>query len=169
MDTMLSPSHQALVADLLQYARETRRGGAPLSRDPVVQDLLVQAFIDAEIARLLEERDWRLYDTGRELTFQAAQSAVWRAQASVRLAAIVRDVLGPYALLDEEDPRAPCQGDFARHQRESLASGDGVNERKEAIARAIGLNGGTSLRQAQDIALQKRFPQTPSRNPSAGG
>ena len=138
MDTTYLDTHQTLVADLLQHARETGRGDAPLSHDPVVRDLLVQAFIDAEIARLLDQRDWRLYDTGGELTYHAAQSALWKVQASARLAAIVRYVLGPYALLDQRDPRAPVGGAFERCQRESLASGDRVDEHREAIARALG-------------------------------
>ena len=141
LGTMHAPSHQALVEDLLQYACGTRRGGAPLSDDPAVRDLLVQAFMDAEVARLLDQRDWRLYDTGRELTYHAAQGALWRMQASARLASIVRDVLGPYALLDERDPGAPCGGAFQRHQRESLGSADRVNEYREAIARALGVTG----------------------------
>ena len=139
LDTMHPPSHQTLVADLLQYARQARFDRPPPSDDPVVRDLLVQAFIDAEVARLLDQRDWRLYDTGRDLTYHAAQGALWRMQASARLAAIVRDVLGPYALLDQRDPRAPCGGAFQRHQRESLGSADRVDECKEAIARALGV------------------------------
>ena len=128
-----------VVDALLQHAREAGRGGAPLSQDPVVRDLLVEAFIDAEIARLLDQRDWRLYDTGGELTYHAAQSALWRAQASARLAAIVRDVLGAYALLDQRDPRAPCGGAFERHQRESLESAGRVSGQMDAIVQALGL------------------------------
>ena len=126
------------VPELLDYARTTLRRGAPLSRDPVLRDLLVRAFIDAHVNRLLEARDWRIYDTGKEITYHSSQTALWAAEASVRLASIVSDVLGPYAMLDASDPLSPIQGRFASIQHSSIAAGIDASRHRETIGADLG-------------------------------
>ena len=131
------------VPELLDYARTTLRRGAPLSRDPVLRDLLVRAFIDAHVNRVLEARDWRIYDTGKEITYHSSQTALWAAEASVRLASIVSDVLGPYAMLDASDPLSPMQGRFASIQRSSIAAGTDASRHRETIGAALGFDSHT--------------------------
>ena len=128
------------VPELLDYARTTLRRGAPVSRDPILRDLLVRAYIDAQVNRLLEARDWRIYDTGKETTYHSSQTALWAAEASVRLAFIVSDVLGPYAMLDASDPLSPIQGRFASIQRSSIAAGTDADWHREVIGAALGFS-----------------------------
>lgn len=136
------PTMDRLVTDLFRYARETRRGGVPLSQDPILQQLLVEAYIDGEIGRLFKTRNDWMGSTGQELTHQEAQHRLWAKRAALRLSEIVREVLGPYALLDRGDSRSPFHGEFELHQRQSLAAqnpGGGPEVQAAFIAKRLGL------------------------------
>jgi alkylation response protein AidB-like acyl-CoA dehydrogenase len=119
--TERASSEEQEVADLLQYAKETTREGVSLSEEPTLQQLLLEAYINSRISRLFHMRNTWLGATGQPLTYHAAQTALWEKRTALRLSEIVREVVGIYALLDHQDPRAPTQGEFELQQRRSLA------------------------------------------------
>ncbi len=96
-----------VVQDLFAYARDTRREGRALSEDALVQERLLDAFIDCEIGRLFEERNERMKLAGQELTYETAQYTLWTKESALRVAGFIHDVVGPFALLGGEDPCAP--------------------------------------------------------------
>ena len=112
--------------DLLSYAIEVDRDGAPLLLESVPQLILMEAFIESRVAQLMHRRNAWMRSARRELTYHAAQAGLMesRARAAVRTAA--DQVAGPYALLDHDDPRAssllaphndddpPSSGDWPR-------------------------------------------------------
>ncbi|MDO8750891.1 MAG: acyl-CoA dehydrogenase family protein [Dehalococcoidia bacterium] len=138
-------AEDAEVGDLLQYAKDTVRDGASLGKDLVLQQLLVEAHINSRITRLFKMRNAWLASTGQKITYELAQTALWEKQISMRLSRIVRDVMGMYALLDPQDPRAAVKGKLEFQQRSSLAiqNPSAVPEPYAvAIADALGLGKG---------------------------
>ena len=111
----------SMVARLFEYARHTNRAGAPLSQEPDLQALLIEAYLDSHVGRLYRIRNEWMEQTDQDLTYRQAQHAAWTKRASARLSEIIREVLGPYALLDSLDPRAPCHGTFLKFQHQSVA------------------------------------------------
>lgn len=130
------------VVRLQQYAEAATRQGLPLIQDPVVQQMVMDAHIDGRVARLFQMRDAWLRANGQKTTYQPAQTRMWRKRAAQRYSRTVRQVVGVYALLDENDPRAPAQGEFELQQRRSLVLNDpgGVSgSDADIIARHLGM------------------------------
>ena len=121
------PLQDNLVDQLIQYTRDTHGDddangvGTLLAGQPVRRLRLMDAYIDSRIRRLFRARDTWMRANGIPLTYHAAQTRMWEHRAALRFSQISREVMGVYALLDRNDPRAPVQGDFELQQRQSLA------------------------------------------------
>ena len=113
-----------------------------LDRQELLQQLVMESYIKSRVARLFRMRDAWMRENGNHITYQQAQTRLWEGHAAMRLAEIVREVAGPYSLLDRQDPRAPAEGRFELQQRGSLdqnsSNGHWLADRK-AIARHLGL------------------------------
>ena len=136
------PSEESPVSFLLHYARQTSRRGQPLSSGPLRRVRLADAFIASQIGRLLSLRNTWMAEVGEQFTYHEAQLALWERTSAIRLAELGRELLGPYALLDARDPRAPWGGTFERQQRRSLdlhASADFAGREQAAMARGLDL------------------------------
>ena len=141
-DSDVHPRLDPIVFHLQRYAETTTRQGVPLIQEPVTQQVVMEAYIEGQVARLFQTRDAWMRATAQKNTYQAAQTRMWRKRAAQRYAQIVRQVVGVYALLDEDDSMAPGRGEFATHQRESLRPDDpaGVSGSDAAIiARHLGM------------------------------
>ena len=137
------PTGDQELADLFQYARETAQDGVTLIQEPFLQQLLVDAYIASQLTRLLRTRNVWMAATGRRLTYHTAQAALLEKRAALRLSRLVRDIMGMYALLDHQDPRAPSQGRLELQQRRSLASQNptgGPEVQARALAMHLGLD-----------------------------
>ncbi len=124
---------------LLRFARETTHEGRPLSEEPVRRMLLVEAYVDSRLSRLLIMRNQWRRAAGLPLTYELAQADMLRERAALRLSHITQEVAGVYALLDADDPRA-ATASFAAQQRESVAGQNPTglpDARRRAIADAL--------------------------------
>ena len=142
--TTAPPRLDAGVVRLQRYAESTTRQGLPLIQEPVVQQMVMDAYIDGRVARLFQMRDAWMRGNGQKTTYQPAQTRMWQKRAAQRYSRIVRQVVGVYALLDENDPRAPAQGRFELQQKQSLIATDpaGVSGSDAAIiAGHLGMTG----------------------------
>ena len=159
-DHTYPPSHDQNVSDLLQYARETVRGDSMLSKEPLLQQILVEAYITSQITRLFFIRNAWMAETGQELTYHMPQTTLWKRQSDLRFSEIIRDVMGIYAFLDQNDPRSPVKGRFERLQRHSLAQQNPVaSPDGQADAIADQLNLGISYKkQKQRIPIDGGLP-----------
>lgn len=134
----------AVLSALLQYAKEIHRHGAPRSRDHHLQQLLVQAYIDTHIVRLIALRNFWMFNNEDKLrlTYHGSQNSLMRKELSLRMANTVLEVVGPYALLD--DARwAPLKGVFEVQQRQGITDHHpgGTSEiQKLIMARRLGLS-----------------------------
>ncbi|PKB78643.1 MAG: hypothetical protein BZY88_17420 [SAR202 cluster bacterium Io17-Chloro-G9] len=130
------------VEALLQFAKENCREGVTLLDHPVLQQLLMEAYIESRINRLFRKRDSWMRSNGQSLTYHAAQTALRGTRAGLRLSEISRHVMGAYALLDRRDPRATSAGILELQQRMSLvrqSQDSGVEGYLAAIAQHLGM------------------------------
>jgi hypothetical protein len=81
----------------------------------------MEAYINGRIKRLFQMRDAWLRSSGQTLTYHTAQTRAWEQRTAQRFSEIAREVMGVYALLDQQDPRAPAKGNFEFQQRKALA------------------------------------------------
>jgi alkylation response protein AidB-like acyl-CoA dehydrogenase len=110
---------------LLQYTRETSVDGAPLSSEPVRQQLLVEAYIASRVMRLLRMRGAWLRESGQGEGFEEAEAKLWEERAMERLSEAAQESIGIYALLDADDPAAAAGGRFQRLQLRELSEKSG--------------------------------------------
>lgn len=123
-ETAAPPTLGPAVVRLQEYADTATRNGALLIEDLVIQQMVMDAYIEGRVARLFKTRDAWMRASGQKTTYQPAQTRMWQKRAARRYSQTVRQVVGAYALLDKKDPRAPAQGEFELQQRKILASID---------------------------------------------
>lgn len=93
-----------LVLSLIDYCKKTPRNGQPISKDPKVQDILVQAYIEFEAERLWGIRNYAMAQ-GQipRVPYTGTQTRLHEKRFSPQLARILLDSLGPYCLLDDPE------------------------------------------------------------------
>ena len=130
-----------IVDRLIAYCQRAQRNGRPLSQDPDVRDLLVECYIDAEVGRLFNLRNYWLRHTRRPRSYEGPQSSLHRKLSGVRIATAILKALGPYALTN--DPQWDASGGHLEmHQRASIVAthpGGTVEIQKVIMARRIGI------------------------------
>jgi len=104
---------------VLDYARETTRGGRPLTEDLDVQNALVEFYIQSQVTRLLHFRNFAYRAQGRQLTYEGPQAYLHQKRSALVKAKAVLEVMGPRALVS--DPEwAVAGGHVEVHQRASI-------------------------------------------------
>jgi len=112
---------QALADKLVQYCQETSRGGKPLLQHQGVMDLVAEAYINTHVLRLLFLRNRWLGSSGRQLPQQAGQYTLMADANRLRLATLMLETMGPYALLNDQI-WGPLEGGAEALQRSSLSA-----------------------------------------------
>lgn len=107
--------------ELLDYMRTAQRNGKALQDDSVLRLAAMDNYIESNIHRLFETRNFWMYVTKREMTYHGPQSALWRKEFRVRNANREREIMGPHALLDWADPGVAFEGAPEVRQRRNLA------------------------------------------------
>ena len=134
-----------LVERLINYCKNTRRNGQPLSKDPDVRDLLVDIYIDAQITRLFGLRNYAMRYSGNPVTYEGPQLPLQRKYSGLRMGKAILELLGPYAL--SKDPRwGPADGHIEAHQRSNVVAvhpGGTAEILKVIMARRIGIGRAT--------------------------
>ena len=146
-----SPKEDSIVADLLQYARDTLQQRVALIDEPAIQQLLMEIYIDSHIGWLFGVRNTWMRATQQTMTYQAAQTAMWEKRAALRLSEVAMHMAGPYALLDAQDPRAPLRGELELQQRTSLTR-QSANATIETLSSIVA--GWLGLDQSREAARQ---------------
>ena len=124
---------------LLDYARETKLGGKPLSADPIRARILVEAYIASRVSRLLRMRaNWERSQDG-ETDRADALDSLWRRGATVELSDTARQVVGPRGQLSSDDPQSADGGRFERLSRRELGEREAGDSDREALASEIGM------------------------------
>jgi alkylation response protein AidB-like acyl-CoA dehydrogenase len=85
---------QALMDDLLEYCRTTKRGGVPLSQDPVIRLQLAELMTGVELVKL---QTFELFSNIKSRTRQADISQLYLKEFWPRQAQIAMEIVGPMA------------------------------------------------------------------------
>jgi alkylation response protein AidB-like acyl-CoA dehydrogenase len=126
---------------LIEFAKETKRNGLPLFKDPVVRQRLTQLFIEGEAVRLLAYRIVWLQSMGHSVDYEASMSRLFGCEFQQRVANTGMELLGPYGQLEPDCEWAPLAGFFHRQYLYALAAtvGAGTSEIQRNIIAIRGL------------------------------
>ena len=75
-----------LVDRLFEHCRNSTRRGEPMTKDPDVRDRLVDVYIEAEIVRLLNLRNYWMRHSGANITYEGPQASYMRKTSGLRMA-----------------------------------------------------------------------------------
>jgi alkylation response protein AidB-like acyl-CoA dehydrogenase len=131
------PDASQIIGELLAAVRAEPGLVDRIAGDAYLQQLVVHAFIEAELARLFQERNRWLALSEAPSTYEPAQTAL-KAQQAVRTALeVARDLLGMFELLAGNDPRAPANGALVIWEQAALVE-LAEDEQRAAFAAALG-------------------------------
>ena len=130
-----------LVDRLFDYARELKRDGQPISKDPEVQELLVDVFVEAEISRLFGLRNYWMRHAHQKLAHEGPQSSYYRKTSGLRMGEAILKILGPYALTDDPkwDKSDSHMEVFQRSSIVALHPGGTAEIQKVIMSRRLGI------------------------------
>ena len=130
-----------LVDKLFDHCRSAQRRGKPLSQDPDVRDRLVDIYIDAEIGRLFQLRNYWMRHSKANITYEGPQASYFRKTSGLGIATAILDILGPGALTRDSELGAG-DGYFESQQRAAIIAlhpGGTTDIQKVIMARRIGI------------------------------
>jgi alkylation response protein AidB-like acyl-CoA dehydrogenase len=95
---------------IIQFTRDTRRNGKPLSQDTLIRHKLAQLQIEYEVGRLLTYRVGLVIDSGNAPNWEAAMAKAYATSFEQHLASTSMDILGLYGQLLALSKFAPIRG-----------------------------------------------------------
>ena len=84
---------------IIQFAKDTKLNGKPLSQDPIIRQNLAQLKVELNVGRLFMYRVALVMDEGRSPDWEASMSKVYATAFEQRLARVALEILGPYGQL----------------------------------------------------------------------
>ena len=75
-----------LVDRVFDYCRQTQRRGRPLSQDPDVRERLIDLYVEAEIGRLFQLRNYWMRHSKADMTYEGPQTSYHRKTSGLRMA-----------------------------------------------------------------------------------
>ena len=128
---------------LIEYLKETKHDGGTLGGDEVVQQVAMDAVLDAHVQGLLLQRTYWMYQNRMEIQYEGNVANVHGRESSLRNARRIRELYGPYGFLGTKEPGAPHGGAQEVNQRsragQNHAAGS-TNIAKVILARRIGIS-----------------------------
>jgi len=95
---------------IIQFTKENRQNGNPLSQDKLIRQKLAQLQIEFDVGRLLTYRVVLVMDEGRAPNVEAAMAKAYCTTFEQRLASVATEILGLYGQLLAESKWAPILG-----------------------------------------------------------
>lgn len=136
------PRDQA-AENLVKYAGEATRNGTSIGNDPVIQQAIASAVVDAHINTLFQKRVYWMYQSRIGMSYESNVGNVFNRIKDVAQSGRARDVMGMYAHLNGKDPLAPHDGFQDIYQRNMAGqrhAGGSTNIAKVILARRIGIS-----------------------------
>lgn len=97
-------------AALIDYTKQTKRNGKPLSQDPVIRSKLAQLKTELEIGRLFMYQVALAMDAGRAPNWESCLAKWYGTAFQQRLAGTAIEILGLYGQLSPESKWVPIDG-----------------------------------------------------------
>jgi len=95
---------------IIQFTKETKQNGKPLSQDPLIRSKLAQLKIEFEVGRLQIYRVAVVMDEGRAPNWESALSKAYCTAFEQHLASTAIAILGLYGQLSPESKWVPIRG-----------------------------------------------------------
>ena len=130
-----------LVDQLFEHCRTTERRGEPMTKDPDVRDRLIDVYVEAEIVRLLNLRNYWMRHSGANITYEGPQASYVRKTSGLRMSQAMLDILGPAGLTYDPELGA-ADGHMEAHSRAGIVAihpGGTTDIQKVIMARRIGI------------------------------
>ena len=130
-----------LVDRLFDHCRTTKRRGESMTKDPDVRDRLIDVYVEAEIVRLLNLRNYWMRHSGANVTYEGPQASYMRKTSGLRMARAMLDILGPAGLTHDPELGA-ADGHMEAHSRAGIVAihpGGTTDIQKVIMARRIGI------------------------------
>jgi len=131
---------------VIQFTKETKRNGKPLSQETLIRHKLAQLQIEFEVGRLLTYRVATVIDEGRQPTVEAAMAKAYCTTFEQHLASIATEILGLYGQLVAESKWVPILGmaphSYLGSKGYSLQAGTSEVLRNIVALRGLGLPSG---------------------------
>lgn len=132
-----------LVAELLHLAGQERGPVRRAIADAACRERLIDAFVDVELLRMLQERDRRQALAERQAAYEGAQTRLWAARSERGAADLAAELAGPFALLEAGEAFSPSAGRLAElcaRAHADIAPGGGDDALTAALTNALGLS-----------------------------
>ena len=130
-----------LVDRLFEHCETTMRRGQPITKDPDARERLVDVYIEQEVVRLLQLRNYWMRNSGVTTTYEGPQASYLRKIYGLRMAGEMLDILGPAGLTF--DPKlGAADGHMEAHARAGIVAihpGGTTDIQKVIMARRIGI------------------------------
>jgi len=130
-----------LALKVIDYCKKTRRNGKPISKDPIIQDILVQFYIEYQVGRLWGLRNFAM-SKGQipRIGYTGTQTSLHNKLFAPYLGRALMDVLGPYSLIDDPDLRVLAgRVEYAIRQADVTHPGGTPEVQKIMMARGLRL------------------------------
>ena len=130
-----------LVDRLFDHCRTTERRGEPMANDSDVRDRLIDVYVEAEIVRLLNLRNYWMRHSGANITYEGPQASYMRKTSGLRMSQAMLDILGPAGLTYDPELGA-AEGHMEAHSRAGIVAihpGGTTDIQKVIMARRIGI------------------------------
>lgn len=129
--------------NLLEFVKNTETLGEPIGSDALIQQSAMDAYIDSHVFGLLSLRNYGMYMSREEMSYQGSQTSMFGKVYRIENADRSRDIMGMYAMCGTEEPRAPFGGEPEVYQRSSLVGAHPagtIEIQKVIISRRIGIS-----------------------------
>ena len=135
------PWPKILVNELIQYAKETKHNGKPLSEDPLVRQTLAQLSTDVNVLRLFNRRTSWMMEKGLDVSWSAPYSKIFESELSQRIATQGMKIMGLYGQLEHGSKYAKLKGNIELAYRAMVVRsfGGGSNSLLRSIIATRGM------------------------------
>jgi alkylation response protein AidB-like acyl-CoA dehydrogenase len=143
---VVAPHLSSLSLRFIDYCKNTKRNGQPISRDPRVQDLLVHLYIEDQVTRLWGLRNFAMA-SGQipRVRYTGTQTSLHNKRHSPEIGKIFMEILGPHCLID--DPELKILTGEVEHQvrlADVTHIGGTPETQQIMMSRGLGLGRGTA-------------------------
>lgn len=95
---------------IIQFTRETKRDGQPLSQQTLIRHKLAQLQIEFEVGRLFMYRVALVMDAGKAPNWESSMAKAYGTAFEQRMAGTAMEILGLYGQLSPESKCVPMHG-----------------------------------------------------------
>jgi alkylation response protein AidB-like acyl-CoA dehydrogenase len=101
---VVAPHLSSLSLRFIDYCKNTKRNGQPISRDPIVRDMLVKLYIEDQVTRLWGLRNFAMA-SGQisRVRYTGTQTSLHNKRHSPEMGKIFMDIIGPHCLIDDPE------------------------------------------------------------------